>query len=200
VRGSRREKRGRRLEPLVESGSCILGYEGLDKVVRRTTLEFQPTPSSLDAGSARFDLALSPQESETIYVLASFQTPQRTGAIEKAYDEAHAALDRSIGLAQRRQAQVITANQQFNRWIDRSAADLQMMISETEHGLYPYAGVPWFSTVFGRDGIITALQMLWLNPEVARGVLGYLAATQADSVNARQDAEPGKILHETRAG
>jgi glycogen debranching enzyme len=200
VRGSRREKRGRRLDALVEGGSCILGYEGLDKVVRRTTLEFQPGPASLDAGSARFDLALSPQESESIYVLASCHTPQRTVAIDKAYEEAHAALDRSIGLAQRRQAQVVTANQQFNRWIDRSAADLQMMVSETEHGLYPYAGVPWFSTVFGRDGIITALQMLWLNPEVARGVLGYLAATQADSVNARQDAEPGKILHETRAG
>jgi glycogen debranching enzyme len=108
--------------------------------------------------------------------------------------DATAALERTRA----QEPQVFAKNEQFNDLLNRSLADLHMMRTETRYGPYPYAGVPWFSTVFGRDGIITALQCLWFDPSLARGVLAYLAANQADAEKPEQDAQPGKVLHEVR--
>lgn len=96
--------------------------------------------------------------------------------------------------------QISGSNLQFNDWLERSQSDLHLMLSETADGKYPYAGVPWFNSPFGRDGLITALQSLWVNPKIAKGVLGYLAGTQSTEDLPAQDAEPGKILHEQRRG
>ena len=198
VRGTRRERRGTTLPARAGRATVELSYRGLDAATRRTDLRFDPPPDELTASSARYVVSLTPHQSATIEIVVSC-----LGAAEgeaAGFDAAFAArAERSRRLAGE-YAQVSTSNEQFNGWLERSLADVRLMTTDTPYGPYPYAGVPWFSTPFGRDGIITALETLWLNPTLAAGVLRYLAATQAATSDPARDAEPGKILHETRGG
>jgi glycogen debranching enzyme len=203
VRGAKRERRGRLLEPLVEPGTVQLGYRGLDEVVRRTRLAFEPAPAELSGSRARFELGLPPRESITILLAVQCESgdPASPGMPPlRPYEEALSELQSELRQVQVRHCGIHSTNAQLNDWTARSMADLQMMITQTDQGPYPYAGVPWFSTPFGRDAIITALELLWLDSDVARGVLKYLAATQASEYIPERDAQPGKILHEARRG
>jgi glycogen debranching enzyme len=199
VRGTHRARHGELLAPIVRDGEVALGYRGLDKRVRRTRIRIAPLPTRLTGEEASFDLMLEPG-AEVRYELSC--------ACE-IDDKPRASVRFTTGLQHTTQAlearrhascEVDTSNEQFNEWITRSAADLAMMTTDTALGPYPYAGVPWFSTPFGRDAIITALSCLWMNPALARGVLNFLAETQATTVDEAADAEPGKILHEMRGG
>jgi glycogen debranching enzyme len=197
VRGMRRARRGTLLEPEVADREVRLRYRGLDNEERWTLVRWSSAPTTLSSHVARFDYELGPLES----VAVSFEIRcERAGrpVASLGYDSAAAEALASLEHKRGEYAIVESSSERFNQWLRRAAADIRMLVADTPHGEYPYAGGPWFSTPFGRDGIITALQLLWVNPRIAQGVLKYLAATQADQVNASQDAEPGKILHETR--
>ena len=199
VRGLKRKARGQDLEPELTDREVKLGYRGLDGVVRRTVLQFTPRPQTLDAGHAAFHVALGPKQAILLHVTARCERePARPRLLvfERARAEARAQLETQIGQF----CAIETGNGQFDALIKRATSDLHMMTTVLPTGLYPYAGVPWFNTPFGRDGIVTALECLWLNPSLAQGVLRYLASTQAVDVVPEEDAEPGKILHETRKG
>ncbi len=199
VRGVKRPQRGRALTTKLGACEAALGYHGLDDVRRFTRIVFDRQPDVLDEDSAEFRLELAPQASYELFLSISCEVDGERRVIPSyrdALDSSTREHDAQRGAA----AMVETSHAQFNEWIDRSFADLHMLTTLTPHGPYPYAGVPWFSTPFGRDGLITALQMLWVQPNLARGVLSFLAANQATHVVPEQDAEPGKILHEMRLG
>jgi glycogen debranching enzyme len=200
VRGTRRIRRGQTLPPFAEGAEVRLRYQGLDQVLRQTRLVFSRPPLGLSAEAAWFELTVPARASETIDLRIFCELGDRRASSEATFDDAHRSLHEHVRAIRSSWPSIRSNNNLFNGWMDRSAADLQMMLTETPQGHYPYAGVPWFSTVFGRDGIITALEVLWMQPEVARGVLGHLAKLQATEVDLRREAEPGKIVHECRRG
>jgi glycogen debranching enzyme len=200
VRGTRRKQRGQRLESEVDVSTVTLAYRGLDGVSRRTRLLFSPRPESLAPDEARFNLNLDPREEVTLDLSVRCEEGSQGSATVPSFDQALAASSQVLQDWRGRACTVRSSNERFNDWVNRAQNDLHMMTTQLKTGPYPYAGVPWFSTPFGRDGLITALECLWLNPEISRGVLAYLAQTQATAVLPKQDAQPGKILHETRGG
>ena len=107
---------------------------------------------------------------------------------------------RALRAQSARAASIETSNDIFNEVLCRSVADLYMLMTDKPQGAIPYAGIPWYSTAFGRDAIITATEMLWMDPSVATGVLRFLASTQAKEIRKDAEAEPGKIVHEMRSG
>jgi glycogen debranching enzyme len=200
VRGAHRERRGETHPPKIGASEATLSYTGLDNRRLSTTLRFDPAPTKLAADEAVYVLDLAPGESRSLFIEIDCRDGERTRAPHQAFFIALRDARRRLRKSSSRAASIETSNQIFNEAARRSIADLYMLMTDLPEGPYPYAGIPWFSTVFGRDGIITALEMLWLDPSIARGVLGRLAATQATSVDEAADAEPGKILHEARHG
>jgi glycogen debranching enzyme len=199
VRGTRRHRSGVCLPPQINDSGIVFCYEGLDRVARRTRLDFSIRPRQIGPTGARFDFGLKPKEEAALYIAASFEEGDHRNAVF-FFDDALRRSSTEIDSAKRSHGSVTASDPRLNAWLGRSAADIEMMIAGNPEGAYPYAGVPWYSTVFGRDGIITARECLWLNPEIAESVLKYLAETQATECNAEQDAEPGKIIHEMRCG
>jgi glycogen debranching enzyme len=197
VRGQQRSQRGELVAGAVGERQVALRYRGLDAVWRSVVLSFSEAPSRLAEGHATFDFALDGRARWTLHVEVgeAHAEPSPT-----RYREAATHARWSLRVHRRRGARVRASGRLFQAWIDKSEADLALLTTELATGPYPYAGIPWFSTPFGRDAVVTALQTLWLDPALARGVLAFLAAHQASETSSFHDAEPGKIMHETRKG
>ncbi len=202
VRGTRRVRRGERLPDAAGKG-YVMRYRGLDDRERRALLQWNRRPDRGGQNRVMWTLALEPMATAAVDVCVSYEADGLVGAsvFELSFDNVSAVKKASRGQARHAFCcDLASSSSIFNRWLERSSSDLQIMMTDTPYGRYPYAGIPWFSTPFGRDGVITAFEMLWLNPDVARGVLSFLGKTQATSSDDARDASAGKILHEMRGG
>jgi glycogen debranching enzyme len=198
VRGSVRAARGELFAMESTRHSVQFRYQGLDQAMRSSVLSFSREPTRLSQDAAEFLLELKPGMREELYLECGIAEaePPSPGRFRDGAVQARATM-RS---RQRRSGRIHSGGPLFDAWMDKSRADLALLTSELETGPYPYAGIPWFSTPFGRDAVITALQTLWLDPGIARGVLAFLAHHQAQEESAFLDSAPGKIMHETRKG
>ncbi len=198
VRGEKRPRRGIGSSRLLGPADASFEYTGLDGKLRTTALHFDPRPTRLAVNAATYHLELAPHQVSSLFIAVSCNKP--AGFRPAPFFRGLLAHRREMRSSTAGATSVETSNDIFNEVLCQSMADLNMLMTETPQGPYPYAGIPWYSTTFGRDGIITALQMLWIDPRVACGVLRRLAFYQAKASDPLADAEPGKILHEMRGG
>ncbi len=200
VRGTARARKGQHLPPVLKQGSILLSYLGLDDRKRFIRLSFAPYPDEVRRDLVIYDLHLKPHEAHSLFIEIACDQTIVDEPSHLSFFLALRDARRALRASSSRAASIVTSNEIFNEVARRSVSDLYMLMTDKPEGPYPYAGIPWFSTVFGRDAVITALETLWLDPQIARGVLGHLAANQATEVDPASDAEPGKILHEVRYG
>ena len=199
VRGTVRARKGEIAPPTTDGRRVAFSYMGLDGVERRSCVAFSEPPARMSASRAEFMFSLPRGRTLDLYVECG---ADRCDTPSPERWRLHALQARLAMRAKRRRGASLRGprSPRFNDWLDQSRADVALLTTELPTGPYPYAGTPWFSTPFGRDGIITAWQMLWLDPSLAKGVLTYLAMRQATESSAFADSAPGKIMHETRRG
>ncbi len=198
VRGDTRARRGVAGPVELNGRSAAFSYEGLDGVTRTSVIGFSEPPQRLTNERADFMAWFQPKGRFELFLEAadSADDPPDEFRFKRAAAEARLAMRRRARHGSRPRSD----SPSFNRWLDQSRADLALLTTELPTGRYPFAGIPWFSTPFGRDGIISAWQRLLFDPGLARGVLTYLAGRQATETSAFRDSQPGKIMHETRQG
>jgi glycogen debranching enzyme len=198
VKGHVRPQHGEHLPPHIGERSVDLVYRGRDSVVRATRIEFSERPQSLSSQQARFVIELTGGATAELYICIG---QNRCGRMSPdVFETVTRGLHEKMSARVCQGASISTSGRLFNQWIDKSRSDLALLTTTLETGAYPYAGIPWFATQFGRDAIITGLQTLWINPDLSAGVLSFLASTQATVSDPFRDSEPGKIMHEARRG
>lgn len=214
VRGAERHVRGRHLAPRSTDNGVIFSYLTFDNIILSTEIVFD-VPVVVRGSRVHINLEIPAGKSASIHLAVRVwqehpdsskgehpggrsggdfnqAVPDRTLALSTVRNRVRARIDRT--------QRITTDRPEFDAWLLRSSSDLAMLTADLPTGPYPYAGTPWFSVPFGRDGIIAAMQCLWLDPRLAAGVLDFLATKQATGTSEIRDAEPGKIMHETRAG
>jgi glycogen debranching enzyme len=200
VRGWKREKRGEYYVPQVEDGRMTAAYRGLDGKLQECTIQFSEPFPIFDSKRARWELHMEANGNfQTEWKVSATPHPSRSGSrlsFEEKSERVNTAYEKWICSCTRWSTRITG----FQDLITRAVDDIRALHIEAEGSSVISAGIPWYSTFFGRDSIITSLQTLSLNPAVARDTLHYLARHQGKKEDSFTEEQPGKIMHELRRG
>jgi glycogen debranching enzyme len=182
----------------------VLAYQGLDQVLMESRIQFNARqPDQIIDYTAVWHLNLEAHESQVLGYRIHLLTNNRPASgvsVPLTFSQAKAeeVLEEQNWTTQI--TQIKTDNTSLNLVIDKAVQDIYLLRQTVEGYQVLSAGVPWFSTLFGRDSIIAASQTLVLDPAIARETLSVLAHYQGTIDNDWRDEQPGKILHEIRLG
>lgn len=214
VRGFHRERRGRMLpvEEEVREGSqiVVLQYEGLDNQIRRTFIHklFNAEKIRVSPALVGYFSKITVPSKGTVCLKSIISFDKVSEGLFCGAPFKQTSTVESMTYLAKEAAQFPFASLKFEsdnailtRSIQNSQTDIFMLLTEEPGGyLYPYAGIPWFSAPFGRDGLITAYQLLPWYPAIAKGVLAYAFQTLGNKMDPFTDEQPGKVFHEMRRG
>ena len=205
-------------QPGEDGKSWTLAATGLDEQTRTLKISFSKRPTRIEMGeieqfpsqtkvpyiTAYFLVKLPPFTTVSLLMEAVPQSPDNTPAL---LAEPVLSFKREVEMArhkfsvwQNQCCDIQTERYQLDRLLKVSLLDMRSLMQQVPQGLAITAGIPWYFTLFGRDSLITAIQSLMLNPQVAIDTLRVLAAYQGTKWDDWRDEEPGKILHELRVG
>lgn len=205
VRGLGPYVKGDLEQPRWHDNELILSYRGKDDIIRSLTVLFSRPPDHIEEASASFSIRLAPRSREVIKVEISLaEAHVYDGAARHAskadVEGTHRRIAQHAASFRMERARVETDGIVLNAVLEQSFADLLSLRTPQDGETYFAAGVPWFTTLFGRDSIITALFMLPYHSLIAEKTLRLLAKYQGREMDTWRDEEPGKILHELRVG
>ncbi|MCM3705995.1 MULTISPECIES: amylo-alpha-1,6-glucosidase [Cytobacillus] len=199
VRGAKREKRGKMKECSITENTLLFSYRGLDGLERK--LHITGTNGvQITENEIKFNVSLAPGEKDIVELRIEVLLDAQPANEALSYQDARYKLEQKLYAWFARQTKITTSNPTINRTLKQAELDLYMLSTDTGHGHFPIAGIPWYSVPFGRDSILAAIQTLVLDPSLAKNTLRTLAAVQGETINSSNEEAPGKILHEMRNG
>jgi glycogen debranching enzyme len=201
VRGWRREQRGRYFAPRCDADRVVFTYQGRDGLVLESTIHFATPPTALTGQAARWQLHLDGERRiELEWEVEAGEADRPRTTLAPTFDGQRADLDVRYREWRTGCTRWTTSLGAFDALLDRAVDDLRALHVTVDGARVLSAGIPWYSTIFGRDAIITSLQTLPLQPSIARETLRYLARRQGVREDPYTEEQPGKILHELRRG
>lgn len=199
-----RPQRGKTLRLAEPSTGIRFAYCGLDGALVESVIEFEgQSPDEISDQIATWTLNLPPQIPQHLgYRLTLLTDDQLATQTEPpdSFDIAEKRVEETWTAWKKQTTQISSDNPKINGVVERAQRDIYLLRQSFGEETILSAGIPWFSTLFGRDSTIASSQTLLIAPHLGRDTAISLGRHQGTINSDWHDEDPGKILHEVRVG